>query len=81
MERVPLNLKVAAINLLMNAANSSRLVTVTRKNLFGAAALVSLLVAVFLIVWTAVDPPHKVPEYSLSEDNTEQSESVVMHKY
>jgi hypothetical protein len=74
MELVPLILKVGAINLLMNAANSFKRVNVDRKDLFRGVAVVGVIVVIFLITWTVLDPPRKVPEYSLSgvtrEDGT-----------
>jgi hypothetical protein len=81
MELVPLIIKVGAINLLMNSAKSFRRVTVTRKNLFGAVAAVGFIVVTYLIVWTVLDPPQRVPEYRLTEGVTADGETVVDKTY
>lgn len=75
---VPLMIKMAAINRLMNAAARMKRVQLRQSSLFGGVVLISALVASFLIVWTISDPPRKQTEYSLAETQTPNGETVVI---
>lgn len=80
LELVPLIVKGAAIYRLMAAAKRLRHIVLNRKKLFGVVFFLSGIVVVFLIVWTAVDPPRKQAEYDvMSSDGqlTEEGETVV----
>lgn len=67
LELVPLLFKVGAINSLMQAARRMRRVQLKRVSLHGGVAFIGLLVAVFLITWTVVDPPQKQAYYELTD--------------
>lgn len=77
LELVPLIVKVAAINTMMANARRMRRVTLERSHLHGAVAIILVIVTIFLIAWTVVDPPHKDTEYSLTEDTTEDGGQIV----
>ena len=64
---VPLLVKVAAINRLMQAARRMRRVKLHRGSLHGGVMVISLLVTIYLIVWTVVDPPRKEAHYELTD--------------
>ena len=53
LELVPLMVKIAALNRLMAAAAQMRRVTLKRRNLFLAVAVILGLVIVFLILWNS----------------------------
>ena len=80
-ELVPLIVKVAAINKMMMAAESMRRVVLKRRKLYGAVAFVSLTIIVFLIVWSVVDPPRRAPEYVLSDNLSEDGDTIVYVSY
>lgn len=81
MELIPLIVKVAAINRLNSAARKFRRVTLTRKSLFRAVGGISLIVVVYLMLWTTLDPPDREAEYSLTRQRTEMNETVVNVRY
>lgn len=81
LELVPLIIKVAAINRLMNAALQMRRVELSRRSLFGAVTLLLAIVVLFLILWTVLDPPRPVPSFSLKEASRETGENVVVVDY
>jgi len=81
LELVPLIVKVAAINKLMEAAKKMRRVVIQRKSLFAAVMVVCALVALFLAVWTALDPPHKEAAYDLTDVSAEGGETIVTVRY
>ena len=71
---VPLLVKVAAINRLMQAAQRMRRVELNRSTLRGGVLLIGVLVALYLMIWTIVDPPQRLADYELT-DNTLAFES------
>jgi hypothetical protein len=82
LELVPLIVKIAAINRLTNAAKRMRRVVLRRSSLFGAVILISSLMALFLILWTTLDPPRGEAEYHLSNNVKQNGETVVtVHFY
>jgi 7 transmembrane sweet-taste receptor of 3 GCPR len=81
LELAPLLVKVAAINQLMKASTRMQKINVERKQLFGSVFIVTALVIIFLIVWTAVDAPQKQPELSLSTSMTERNETIIYQTY
>jgi len=62
---VPLLVKVAAINRLMQQAKKMRRVQISKTRLFGMVALSTLIITAYLTAWTIVDPPQKVENPSL----------------
>lgn len=54
---------------------------ISPQQLFGAVIAIFLLACSCLSIWTAIDPPRKVPEYSLTEEKTLRNETVVMVGY
>ena len=65
LELVPLVVKIAALNKLLSASKKMQKIKLTRKGLFGAVAAIGSVVLIFLILWTAVDPPRVKKEYTL----------------
>ena len=65
LELVPLIVKVAAINKLLNAAEQLRRETVRERNLYLAVFLILFFVMVFLGIWTGIDKPQSQQEYEL----------------
>jgi hypothetical protein len=56
-ELVPLLVKISAVNLLANAAKGHRRVVLQQRHLFTTVAVISFCVGVYLVIWTALDPP------------------------
>ncbi|CAB9514096.1 Gamma-aminobutyric acid (GABA) B receptor [Seminavis robusta] len=79
LELVPLIVKVAAINEMLNAASRLRRVTLTHKSLFGAVAVISVLCCVFLTIWTVLDSPNKKAVYDLTGETTTTDAGVQEH--
>lgn len=69
LELVPLLVKVAAINRMMNATKRMRRVRISMRTLFCTVASLVLLVVIFLAVWTALDPPHRQEGRYLVQEN------------
>lgn len=67
---VPLLVKVAAINKLMQGAARCKRVRISKRKLFGVVAMSLLFVSVFLAIWTAVDPPMRVEEQYLASEGS-----------
>lgn len=78
---VPLIVKMAAINTLMQAAKSMRRVVVKRERLFGVVFGLCFLVFGFLLTWTIMDPPRQSAEYEISDEVTGNDETVVIMSY
>lgn len=71
LELVPMIIKVAAINRMMEAARELRRITIQKDRLYKAVGVVCIPLIACLIAWTVVNPPEKVAEFSLTEDYTE----------
>lgn len=71
LELVPLLVKVAAINRLMQAASRMRRVKLKRSSLWGAVVVISLLVSLALLVWTIFDPPRREADYEVTNRQTD----------
>lgn len=67
LELVPLVVKMAAINQIMNAARKMRRVTLSRRSLFGVVVVLSMIVVVFLMFWTILDRPIQATSYQLTQ--------------
>ena len=65
-ELVPLIVKVAAVNRMMNAARRFRRVSINIKSLFGPVFAILVLVVAAMTVWTLVDPPRLAAEHELT---------------
>ena len=79
LQLVPLLVKVAAINKLMQAAQRMRRVKLQRGSLHGGVVIISLLVTFFLIAWTVIDPPQKQAHYELTDRRTASPAIVEGH--
>lgn len=66
---VPLLIKVAAINKLMNDAKKMRRTRVTKEYVQKVVAAVVAVVVVYMIVWTLLDPPSPKKELSLRSES------------
>ena len=78
LELVPLIVKVAAINQLMQAAQRMRRVVLNRQRLFGIVFGLTLLNVVYLIIWTIFDVPTIQFDYSITDDVNESGETIVL---
>jgi len=81
LELVPLIIKVAAINRMMEAARRMRRVEIHRNSLYIGVASITVLVAVYLSVWTILDPSQRTAEYELTDSSTEVGERIVAVYY
>lgn len=77
LELVPLVVKVAAINQLMHAAQKMRRVKINRRSLFGVVFGLSMVVVIFLIVWTILDRPAQVMDYQITARESGNGETIV----
>lgn len=77
LELVPLVVKIAAINQIMNAARKMRRVKVDRYSLVGVVIVLSLMVVVFLVLWTILDRPSQATNYQLTSQKTAFDETIV----
>ena len=77
LELVPLIVKIAAINQLMLATEQMRRVKVRMGSLFGAVIFFCVFVVVCLAVWTIMDPPRKDEDLELTDDKTENDETII----
>ena len=80
-ELVPLIVKVAAINRLFHAAQQMRRVVLRRAYLFSTVAMISTIVVIFLALWTGLDPPYIMAEYTLTDVVSMQNETFVYVEY
>ncbi|CAJ1968191.1 unnamed protein product [Cylindrotheca closterium] len=69
-ELVPLIIKVTALNHLMKASKKMRRVQINRQQLYTSLLVLSGIVALYLIVWTAVDPSKATEVRKLEDDRT-----------
>jgi len=60
-ELVPLIIKVAAVNKIVQASQRMKRVVLKRSALFRAVIVISVLVVLFLVLWTILDSPKKIP--------------------
>ena len=77
MELIPLIVKVAAIQKLMQAAKHMRRVNLDMRYLYGVVVGVCVVVIVFLVLWTVLDSPHKALHSALSTDQTNAGETII----
>jgi 7 transmembrane sweet-taste receptor of 3 GCPR len=80
LEMVPLIVKIAAINRLMQAARAMRRIKLSRKTLFGVVFGLVAINVIFLVIWTAVDPPSRNTTYQLTGEVTDDGDTVVERK-
>lgn len=80
-ELVPLLFKVGAIASLISASKKFKRVRLEKRKLFTAVLAVGVIVVVFLIVWTCLDPPQKTAEFDLTEEIDEDGDTVVKRTY
>jgi len=66
LELVPLIIKVAAVNKIVQASQKMKRVVLKRSALFRAVIVISVLVVLFLMLWTIVDSPKQESEYELT---------------
>jgi hypothetical protein len=78
-EVVPIVVKMAAIFRMMRAAEKMEHLEFTRKSLFTAMLVPTLVVGVFLITWSVLDPPRQELEYNLlpEDQKTEGGDFVI----
>eukprot|EP00529_Nitzschia_sp_RCC80_P003529 CAMPEP_0113508744 /NCGR_PEP_ID=MMETSP0014_2-20120614/37187_1 /TAXON_ID=2857 /ORGANISM="Nitzschia sp." /LENGTH=1130 /DNA_ID=CAMNT_0000404491 /DNA_START=363 /DNA_END=3755 /DNA_ORIENTATION=+ /assembly_acc=CAM_ASM_000159 len=80
LELVPLIVKIAAINRLMQAAQAMRRVKLQRKSLFGVVFGFVAINIIFLSTWTAIDPPSRLHSYQLTGEVSDDGDTVVARK-
>ena len=76
-ELVPLVVKIAAINKLMQAAKKMRRITLNKQHLFRAVGVLTGIVIVYMIVWTVMDPPVRERDYQLTDTLTADGSTIV----
>jgi hypothetical protein len=81
LELVPLIVKIAAINRIMQASEQLRRIRVSKYSLYISVAIVMSIAGVFLALWTALDPPTRQRELELTEDTTDAGETIVTIEY
>ena len=69
------------MNRLMNAAKKMKRIVLTQRHLFGTVALFMSVMITFLVFWSTLDAPQRRGEYTLTEDVTEDGETIVMVGY
>jgi hypothetical protein len=80
LELVPLVVKLAALNRLMQAGQRFRRIKVHARTLYQCSAFIGLVVLVFLAVWTGIDPPLEQGFYTLSDDVTPNDNATVVYE-
>ena len=78
---VPMIVKVAAINKIFRAAHEMRRVKIQASFLYKIAGSIAGLVAIYLLVWTLVDPMSVVSTKTLTNDNDDDGARVVKVTY
>ncbi|CAJ1968195.1 unnamed protein product [Cylindrotheca closterium] len=68
-ELVPLIIKVTALNRLMSASRRMRRVNINMMHLYSTVLVLSGIVAIYLLVWTVVDPAKATEVRRLEEDS------------
>lgn len=58
-----------------------RRVVLNRRNLFVAVLVILIIIGVVSTVWTVVDPPLKQAEYTVTEDTTDDEDTIVLVQY
>lgn len=81
LELTPLIVKMAAFYRLLHAARRMRHAKLKRRKLFGAVFLLTLIVVVYLILWTVLDPPLTETEYVLTDEKTGDGETIIAVAY
>jgi len=81
LELVPLIVKIAAINQLMQAAQKMKRVTLNRTSLFGAVVIFLFVIIIFQGLWTGLDPLQKEAQYLLSPPKMSEDDNVVFVSY
>lgn len=74
---LPLLVKISAVNRLFQAASAHRRVTLKRNRLFGVVFGITLLVCIFLALWTGLDPPSQQQEYKLTGNQGESGRTII----
>ncbi|CAB9509326.1 Metabotropic glutamate receptor-like protein [Seminavis robusta] len=77
LELVPLIVKVSAVNRVLSLGQKMRRARINRNFLYGLVLLVTLLVVLFLTLWTVLDPPLAVTEYQRTDQKNEHGETIV----
>jgi hypothetical protein len=76
-ELVPLIVKIAAINKLMQAAKKMKRIRLSKRYLYSVVALLACLVIAYLIIWTAVDRPKRVGVFKIEENDDDDDDDDV----
>jgi len=78
MELIPLIVKVAAIQKLMQAARAMRRVSLNLRDLYVMVCGICCVVVVFQGLWTVLDTPDKAYHSSLSSEKTDRGETIIL---
>uniref|UniRef100_A0A7S0ATN0 G-protein coupled receptors family 3 profile domain-containing protein n=1 Tax=Minutocellus polymorphus TaxID=265543 RepID=A0A7S0ATN0_9STRA len=81
LELIPVIVKVAAINKMMSAAKKMKRVELDRKKLYYVVFAITFFVVVFLVAWSAADPPREQPSFELGDEVNDQGGNVVSVTY
>lgn len=68
---------IAAINKIVSAARRYRRIVLPHQHLFGAVFGITVLMAVYFLLWSTLDHPKPTKEFELTEMVTESNDRVV----
>jgi hypothetical protein len=68
LELVPLLVKVAGINKILASAQRMKRVSISQRRMHNHVLMVVGVIVLFMIAWSVVDPPLKVEEHVISDD-------------
>jgi hypothetical protein len=81
LELVPLLVKSVALNHVMSAGRRMRRSKMNTTVLFGAVAIITILVMGELAVWTAIDPAQRQTSFIVTNVKTPTGETIVTKEY
>ena len=77
-ELVPVLVKTAAINKILQSAKKMKRVQISRQNMLMRVLVVVTFVTVYLLVWTTIDPPKEIEIRVLAGRNPQDSTSNIV---
>mmetsp|Transcript_7699 Transcript_7699/g.10668 ORF Transcript_7699/g.10668 Transcript_7699/m.10668 type:complete len:700 (+) Transcript_7699:666-2765(+) len=77
LELTPLIVKVAAVNRIFQSATRFQKATIDKKKLYMSVSSIIILVAIYLLTWTLVDPPDRQSNRRLTDDINEDGGQII----
>lgn len=65
------------MNRLMSAAKKMKRIVLTQRHLFGTVAMFMFVMTIFLVLWSSLDTPQRRGEFTLTDDVTDDGETIV----